>query len=126
MNKQIDEMLHHGIIKESNRDCASPVIMCKKKGGQLCFCCDYRLPNNVSLPRLEDVDSLGILSTFDIMNGYWHGSRNSSSSAFVTPEGVNQWTRMTFGKASAPASFQHLLPQVLNGLNYQIVFNSVC
>ncbi|CAC5369235.1 unnamed protein product [Mytilus coruscus] len=135
MNKQIDEMLHHGIIKESNSNWASPVVMCKKKGGQLRFCCDFRLLNIVSrpkffpLPRLEDVfDSLGnaeasIFSTLDMMNGYWQiglDPETAHKAAFVTPGGVYQWTRMPFGITSAPASFQHLLTQVLKGLNYQI------
>ncbi|CAC5398185.1 unnamed protein product [Mytilus coruscus] len=126
MNKQIDEMLHHGIIKESNSNWASPVVMCKKKGGQLRFCCDFRLLNNVSrpnffpLPSLEDVfDSLGnaeasIFSTLDMMNGYWQigmDPETAHKAAFVTPGGVYQWTRMPFGIASAPASFQHLLTQ---------------
>ncbi|CAC5364176.1 unnamed protein product [Mytilus coruscus] len=125
MNKQINEMLHHGIIKESNSNWAS----------QLRFCCDFRLLNNVSrpkffpLPRLEDVfDSLGnaeasIFSTLDMMNGYWQigmDPETAHKAAFVTPGGVYQWTRMPFGIASAPASFQHLLTQVLKGLNYQI------
>ncbi|CAC5409028.1 unnamed protein product [Mytilus coruscus] len=112
----------------------APVVMCRKKTGQLRFCCNFRSLNQVSatkffaLPRVEDVfDSIGknkaqVFSTLDLFSGYWQCGLDPSTahrSAFVTPSGVYQWKRLPFGIASAPASFQHMLTHVLHGLNYQ-------
>ncbi|CAG2252218.1 unnamed protein product [Mytilus edulis] len=97
MNKQIDKMLEHGIIEESTSEWAAPVVMCKKKSGELRFC--Y------------------------LLSGYWQCQLDPATahkSAFVTPSGVYQWKRLPFGLSAAPSSFQHLLTQVLHRLNYQI------
>ncbi|CAC5375579.1 Transposon Ty3-G Gag-Pol polyprotein,Transposon Ty3-I Gag-Pol polyprotein,Retrovirus-related Pol polyprotein from transposon 297 [Mytilus coruscus] len=111
----------------------SPVVMCKKKSGEMRFCVDYRLlksctrQNFFPLPRLEDVfDALGkaqasVFSTLDLLSGYWQcglDPKTAHKAAFVTPSGVYQWKRLPFGLAS---SFQHLLTQVLRSLNYKVV-----
>ncbi|VDI31060.1 Hypothetical predicted protein [Mytilus galloprovincialis] len=135
MNRQIDQMLEYDIIEESDSEWQSPVVMCKKKSGELRFCVDYRAVNKISrpkffpLPRLEDVfDAIGqadanIFSTLDLLSGYWQcglDPETAHKAAFVTPSGVYQWKRLPFGLASAPSSFQHLLTQVLRNLNYKI------
>lgn len=135
INRQLDQMLKHGIIEESTSEWQSPVVMCKKKSGEMRFCVDYRALNKVTkpkffpLPRLEDVfDALGrseaqIFSSLDLLSGYWQCNLDPSTAhkaAFVTPSGVYQWKRLPFGLAAAPSSFQHLLTQVLKHLNYQI------
>ena len=59
------------------------------------------------------------------MNGNWPigmDSYTAQKAAFVMLGGVVKWTRMPFGIASAPASFQDLITQVLKGLNYKISF----
>ncbi|CAC5382706.1 Transposon Ty3-G Gag-Pol polyprotein [Mytilus coruscus] len=135
MNRQIEQMLKYDIIEESNNEWQSPVVMCKKKSGEMRFCVDYRLlikytrQNFFPLPRLEDVfDALGkaqvsIFSTLDLLSGYWQCGLNPKTAhkaAFVTPSGVYQWERLPFGLASAPSSFQHLLTQDPRSLNYKI------
>ncbi|GFY22877.1 retrovirus-related Pol polyprotein from transposon 17.6 [Trichonephila clavipes] len=38
VEKQIDEWLEQGIIRESCSDFSSPVVECKKKDGEQCYC----------------------------------------------------------------------------------------
>lgn len=112
----------------------SPVVMVKKKNGQLRFAVDDRNLNAVTkqhtfpLPRLENVfDTIGIskaniFSTLDLASGFWHipmDPETAYKSALVTPTGIYQWKRMPFGLVDAPASFQALMTQVLKGLNWK-------
>ena len=83
MNRQLSEMLETGIIEPSMSMWQSPVVMVKKKNGQLRFAVDYRKLNAVTkqftfpLPRLEDVfDTIGnakphIFSNLGLASGYW-------------------------------------------------------
>lgn len=135
MTRQLNEMLEQEIIEESNSEWQSPVVMVKKKSGELRFCVDYRELNKRTkpfffpLPRLEDVfDSLGssraqIFSTLDLLSGYWQvgmDPETAHKAAFVTPTGVYQWKRLPFGLANSPSSFMNLLTHVLKGLTYKI------
>ena len=135
MNRQLEKMIKHNIVEESDSEWQSPVVMCKKKSGELRFCVDYRALNKITkpkffpLPRLQDVfDALGraeatIFSTLDLLSVYWQvglDPKTAHKAAFVTPSGVYRWKRLPFCLASAPSSFQHLLTQALKHLNYKI------
>ena len=59
-------MLEQGVIRPSESACPSPIILVKKKSGELRFCVDYRKLNSVTvghahpLPHIDDIlDSLG-------------------------------------------------------------------
>ena len=79
--RQITEMLEKGIIRESTSPQPSPLILVKKKDGEIRFCVDYRKLNSVTighahpLPRVDDIlDSLEnaqYFSTLDLKSAYW-------------------------------------------------------
>ncbi|GFT49337.1 retrovirus-related Pol polyprotein from transposon opus [Trichonephila clavipes] len=46
VNDQIDDWLQQGIIRESCSDYCSPIVLCKKKDGNLRICIDYRKINS--------------------------------------------------------------------------------
>ena len=121
----VDEMLRGGVIRES----ASPVVLVKKKSGDLRFCVDYRRLNAVTrkdvfpTPRIDDLlDQIGgkkVFSTLDAKSGYWQIQMESSSrekTAFITQHGLFEFRVMPFGLCNAPATFQRLMQRVLAGL----------
>ena len=90
------------------------------------LCIDYRKVNAVTkadsfpLPRIEDcVDQVGsarYVSKFDLLKGYYQVAltpRAQEISAFITPLGLCQYPRMSFGLCNAPSSFQRLMNGVV-------------
>ena len=127
---EIEEMERHSIIEPSNSEWAAPIVLVKKKDGSLHFCVDYRRLNAVTrsnaypMPCIDDlIDRLGqaqYISTLDLTKGHWQVPVNGPDwhkTAFVTPYGLYQFKRMSFGLKGAPATFQRLMDQVLRGLS---------
>ncbi|XP_046399957.1 uncharacterized protein LOC124166472 [Ischnura elegans] len=133
LNEQLRDMLARGVITESISPWSAPIVLVAKKdngsGGKLRFCTDFRGLNSVTvrdvypLPNIQDtLDSLGgakYFSTLDLASGYWQielDPKDREKSAFSTPGGHYEYTRMAFGLANAPSTFQRLMDTVLAGL----------
>ena len=126
-------MLEQGVIRPSTIVWASPVILVKKKNGELRFCVDYRKLNSVTvghaypLPRIDDIlDSFGkskFFTPLDLRIGYWQISvaeQDCHKTAFATQSGLCEFNRMPFGLPAASATFQRTVDIVLSGLTYAI------
>ena len=109
------------------------MVLIKKKDGSVRFCVDYRRLNDVTvkdvypLPRIDDVlDRLGgakFFTTLDLYKGYWQvpmAEADRPKTAFVTPDGLFQFKRMSFGLCNAPASFQRMMDTILGPLKWKI------
>ncbi|CAB4042449.1 Hypothetical predicted protein, partial [Paramuricea clavata] len=80
-NKQIEDMLGKGIISPNTSPWASPIVLVRKKSGELRFCIDYHRLNQITrndahpLPRVDDLlDSVGnakYFTTLGLKSGYW-------------------------------------------------------
>ena len=60
-------------------------------------------------------------SVFDLLKAYWQIEVEPASRkhlAFITPDGLYEWTRMPFGAAGAPATQQRMIDKLLAGLKW--------
>ena len=79
--KEIEMLMEYDMIEPSKSPWACGVVMAKKKGGQLRFCCDFRYLNAVTIkdaypiPRNEEsLSKLGdakFFTTLDLGSAFW-------------------------------------------------------
>jgi transposase InsO family protein len=127
----VQELKEADIIEETDSPFASPVLLVRKKSGEFRMCVDYRALNKKTvkqhypLPHIDDqLDRLRgqVYYTSLDLSGAYHQVPMSSDArqktAFITPDGVYCFKRMSFGLANAPSVFQRLINTVLGNLRY--------
>ena len=152
VKQEIENLERAGVIVESMSKWASPVVVVPKKSApdeppRRRLCVDFRKINQLApkiingrggtkgtislepLPRIDEIFPLirgaKIFSTLDLRSGYYHIELTDDAkekTAFVTPFGKYQFTRVPFGLAQAPAYFQKLIKQVVKGLSFAIAY----
>ncbi|XP_076031965.1 uncharacterized protein LOC143019869 [Oratosquilla oratoria] len=129
VREEVQRLQEVGIVEPSSSPWASPVVLVPKPDGSMRLCIDYRKLNAVTeldsypLPRIDDViDEVGRaqwVTKLDLLQGYYQvrlSERSRAISAFITPEGLYQFTVLPFGLRNAPATFQRLMNIVTAGL----------
>lgn len=140
IHKQVEQMLHDGIIEESKSEWSSPLLIVPKKADangekRWRIVVDYRLLNKLvkddkfPLPSISEIlDSLSgakLFSHLDLSNSYYQCELNPSSrpyTAFTTDRGLFQMKRLPMGLKSSPGSFSRCLAVAMSGLNYESCF----
>ena len=130
----IDDLLDKGVIEPSASEYAAPIVVVRKKSGEIRLCCDYRALNAVTrrdsfpLPRIDDcLDALGgssFFSTLDLKSGYHQvpvAPEDQHKTAFICPFGLYQWRRLPFGLSGAPMTFQRVMNQIMSDLIFKLV-----
>ena len=130
---QVQQMLASNVIRPSNSPWASPVVMVRKKDGNLRFCVDFRQLNTTTvkdahpLPRIDDLlDALHgapWFSTLDLKSGYWQvpiTESDKAKTAFRTSSGqLYEFNQVPFSLCNAPATFARLMDRVLANLHWE-------
>ena len=125
----IKGLLSAKIIRPSTSPWASPIVVIIKKNGEdIRLCIDYRRVNQLTrlmvypMPLiselLQDMDKAMWYCSRDMASGFWvveMTERARAISAFNTPMGLFEWSRMPFGLKNAPQIYQRLIDNALYG-----------
>ena len=131
IEEQVNELLAQGLIKPSDSPWASPVVLVAKKDGTTRFCVDFRKLNQVTrmeqypIPDIrQSLDVFGqagaaYFSTLDLKSAFWQVKMDPESApktAFITVDGVYEFTVLPFGLCGAPITFSRLMAKAMRGL----------
>ncbi|MCP3665894.1 MAG: RNA-directed DNA polymerase [Gammaproteobacteria bacterium] len=129
LHDQIHKWLEEGVIEASKSPWSSPLVPVKKKDGSVRWAVDYRLLNkhlfmdSYPLPRIQQlVEKAGghrVYSALDAVAAYYTipvAMESRPLTAFTSPLGLYQSTRMPFGLATAPSVYSRFIQAILNPL----------
>lgn len=130
VRRHLQSLLEAGIICESQSPFASPIVVVKKKNGDVRLCVDYRrlnmqtIKDAYALPNLEEsfsaLSGSQWFSVMDLKSGYYQIEMTESDkdkTAFVCPLGFWEWNRMPQGITNAPSTFQRLMEKCTGDIN---------
>ena len=127
MIDEVRELLELGIIEKSTSPYCSPIVLVPKKGtSKKRLCLDLRELNAITVFDAEPIpDQEEILTKLsgkkyftkiDLAKGYFQiyiDKKDRPKTAFQTPIGLMQFTRVPFGLVSAPATFARAMREML-------------
>jgi hypothetical protein len=129
LKEWLEENLWRGFIRSSKSPAGAPILFVRKKDGTLRLCHDFRglnavtIKNRYPLPLISEcLDWLGhsmVFSRLDLRGAYnllRIKEGDEWKTAFRTKYGLFECLVMPFGLTNAPASFQHVMNDVLRDM----------
>lgn len=123
------DLLAKNIIRRSQSEYASPIILVKKRDGSDRLCVDFRALNRLTvkdrypLPLIDDhIDRLGshkYFSSLDMATGFHQIPIKEECihlTGFVTPEEHFEYLKMPYGLANSPIVYQRIINDTLRKL----------
>ena len=131
VEKMINELLENDIIRESTSPWSFPLVIVRKKNGDIRMCVDYRSLNAKTsrpifpIPSADELfdtvsDSM-YFTSLDLSSGYYQvpiKEEDIQKSAFSIRYGQLEFNRIPFDLCSASATFQKLMNVVLIKVNW--------
>lgn len=127
VREEIDSMLEKGIIERSSTCFINPVVVVKKKDGNIRLCLDARQINKRTVPQYEspqNIDSIiGKLggkfyfSKLDLKNSFWLiplGVESRKYTGFSIDGNVYQFRVVPFGLSTSCAALVRAMQMILN------------
>uniref|UniRef100_A0A3P9ITK5 Gypsy retrotransposon integrase-like protein 1 n=1 Tax=Oryzias latipes TaxID=8090 RepID=A0A3P9ITK5_ORYLA len=134
VRNHLRDLLEAGVIRESESSFSSPIVVVRKKTGDVRLCIDYRklniqtIKDAYALPNLEEsfaaLHGSKWFSVLDLKSGYYQiemAEEDKEKTAFVTPLGFWEWNRMPQGVTNAPSTFQRLMEKCMGDLHLREV-----
>ena len=132
---RISDLLERGLIEPTDSKYTFPVVLAKKKNGELRMCIDFKELNKATvkestlLPQFEELrNKLGqvtVFSAIDFSQGYWHIPLSKESQrlvCFSPAPGMGNYSCKAFGLTQAPGHFQRVMNLIFGDLPYVFVY----
>ncbi len=124
----IQDLLTAEVIRPSSSPYASPIVVIRKKSGEIRVCCDYRRinaitqPDSFPLPRINEVVDVlkgcKYFTLIDMASGYTQvgvAEKDKHITAFCVPYGLFEYNRMPFGLSNSVATYSRLMTKIFSG-----------
>ena len=129
LKEDIQDMLQMGVIRESKSPHASSVVVVRKKDGTNRACVDYRklhhltafdpTPANTGEEILQKIAKKKYFTRIDLSKRYWQipvAEKDIPKTAFVTPDGAYEFTKMPFGMVNSDATLARGMRKIIDDL----------
>jgi transposase InsO family protein/predicted aspartyl protease len=129
MMDEVERMLRMGVIRKSVSPYASPIVLVKKKSGEIRFCVDFRRLNDKTvkdafpLPHVSDIlealHGAKFFTTLDLSSGFWQikmRDKDINKTAFCIQNGHYEFLKMPFGLCNSVSTFQRAMSELLKPL----------
>ena len=135
--QELNRLESEGVLKKvEHSKWAAPIVPIPKKDGKVRICGDYKVTINQAididqypLPRLADLFATltkgKYFTKLDLSQAYQQMQLEETSAQYLTinsHQGLYQQTRLPFGVASAPATFQRAMDTILQGVKGTICY----
>ena len=132
VDEKVQNFLDKGLIQPSASPWCSPLVLVRKRDGDLRFCIDYRLLNAKTvkdafpLPRidetLEALRGATWFSSLDLRAGYHQIPLYPDDrylTAWTDGRALYEWNVLPMGLCNAPSTFSRLLEFTMAGLRWE-------
>ena len=131
----LTKLLEKGVIRESDSQWGSNVVLVPKSNGSWRLCVDYRDVNKVlkfdsyPIPHLvsglQRICHASVFCTIDLESGFWNLPLCEDSkevTTFLTHRGTFEFNVLPFGLNKSPGAFQRLMDRVFSDFDQHEVF----